>query len=139
MTISVDSLNNAEVLPGAARRIKAAFTDGIILMALMVVFSQILALFETVPDAVRILGFIFIFILYDPLFTSFLGGTVGHMIMGIRVKKQSDLTENIILPLAVVRFICKAILGWVSLLTIGSSRKNLAIHDMAVKSIVIYK
>ena len=60
------------------------------------------------------------------------------MLIGIRVKRESDEKRNILFPLAIVRFIVKAFLGIISLLTVYSSEKKKAIHDILVGSIVLY-
>ncbi len=73
----------------------------------MFIASYVFSLFENVPDYARIIVFVFIFLLYDPLFTSIFGGTIGHMIIGIRVKRESNIQKNILFPLAILRFIMK--------------------------------
>lgn len=125
--------------PNIVDRVKAIFVDSIMMIVFMVLATYIFSMFDNVSDNVRMAAFIFIFFLYDPLFTSVFGGTLGHMAIGIRVKKEYDQTKNIIFPLAIIRFIFKASLGWISLLTVSSSKKKNAIHDLIVGSIVIYK
>jgi len=120
-------------------RFKAVFADSIILVILMKIITDIFSLFDNVPDISRAIAFIFIFFLYDPLFTSIFGGTIGHRINGIRVKKETDTNKNISFPMAVIRFIIKTSLGWVSMLTVPNNEKKKAIHDNLVNSIVIYK
>lgn len=61
----------------------------------MVILTLIFSLFANVYDSFRIAGFIFIFLLYDPLFTSIFGGTIGHMIMNIQVKRSSNLEKKL--------------------------------------------
>ena len=120
-------------------RFKAVFADSLILVILMKIITDIFSLFDNVPDISRAIAFIFIFFLYDPLFISIFGGTIGHRINGIRVKKETDTSKNISFPMAVIRFIIKTSLGWVSMLTVPSNEKKKAIHDNLVNSIVIYK
>jgi len=124
--------------PGVFDRVKAIMTDSIVIIVFMFLVSFIFSFFGSVPDNVRIIAFVFIFILYDPLFTSIFGGTIGHMMLGIRVKKGSDESKNIILPLAILRFVVKASLGWISLLTVSGNAKRKAIHDYLVGSVVVY-
>ncbi|MEI6059306.1 MAG: RDD family protein [Bacteroidota bacterium] len=124
--------------PGVFDRFKAIAADGALVIVLMFAAAYVFSLFETVPDNARILAFVLIFILYDPLFTGILGGTVGHMMIGIRVKRASDETKNILFPLAIIRYIVKAGLGWISLLTISGNAKRRAIHDYLVGSVVVY-
>jgi len=113
--------------------------DTLVLIVLMIVAVQMFAAMPNVPDALRIGAFVFIFGLYDPLCTSTLGGTLGHRAMKLRVKRADDRTRNIVLPLAVVRFIIKALLGWISLLTVTGHEKRQALHDMAIGSVVLYR
>jgi uncharacterized RDD family membrane protein YckC len=127
-----------ENYPGVFDRVKAIVTDGIVLIAFMFITSYIFSLFINVPDSIRIIAFAFIFLLYDPLFTSLFGGTIGHMMNGIRVKRESDETKNILFLLAIPRYIVKASLGWISLLTVFGNKKRKAIHDYMAGSVVVY-
>lgn len=125
--------------PGVATRVKAVICDSVLLIILMIVTATLFDRFENVPDFARAIAFVFIFLLYDPLFTSLFGGTLGHMLMGIRVKRASNQNKNIGFPLAIIRYLLKALLGWISLLTVSGNKSAKAIHDIVVKSIVIYK
>jgi len=123
--------------PALVKRIKAAITDSIIIIIFMFVISDVFSSLESVPKEARMVAFLFIFILYDPICTSFFGGTIGHKIVGIRVKRESNEQRNISFSLAIIRFIIKALLGWISFLTIGANIKRMAIHDIVVKSVVV--
>ena len=118
-------------------RVKAAIVDFLVLMGLGLVVSTILSKFVNVPDFVRVILFILIFILYDPIFTSTIGATIGHLIMGLRIRRSNDEDKKIIFPIAIVRFILKALLGWISLLTIAVIKKKKAIHDLVAGSVVL--
>ena len=125
--------------PQILERVKAAFIDVLVMIIFLTLFTSLLESINQVPDWVRISAFVFIFGLYDPIFTSLFGGTIGHMMSNIRVKKGKDETKNILFPLAIIRFFLKVMLGWISLLTVGSNKKRKAIHDIIVGSVVIYK
>lgn len=118
-------------------RIKAVVIDSIILIALMFAVTEIFALFEVVPNFFRIMAFIFIFVLYDPILTVKYGATVGHSFSNIVVKNEKDHTKNITFPKALIRFLVKFSLGWISLVTVTGNEKRKAIHDFAAGSIVI--
>ncbi len=105
----------------------------------MIIVTYTFSVFEHVPDNAKIIAFIFIFFLYDPIFTSVFGGTIGHMMFGIRVKREKNQMKNILFPLAIIRFLVKALLGWISLLTISGNKKRKAIHDFLVGSVVVFK
>ena len=118
-------------------RIKAAVIDGILLIVAMYAVSEILSLFENVPNYVRISIAILLFLLYDPIFTSQFGGTIGHSYSKIMVKKDAVTEQNINLVPALFRFLIKFSLGWVSLLTVTGNQKKKALHDLVVNSVVL--
>ena len=125
--------------PGVLARVKAVMVDGILLLIFLVIASSIFSQLNDVPDYVRMLVFVLIFVLYDPILTSSTGGTIGHHIIGIRVRKVSDEKNNINFLLAIIRFIIKSSLGWVSLFTVMANEKRRAIHDFVAQSVVTYK
>lgn len=118
-------------------RIKAALIDSVLLIIVMFILSEMLSQFENVPSYIRMLIFVFLFILYDPLFISLFGATIGHSYCNISVKKENNFNKNIAFPQAVIRYILKITLGWISLLTTNGNEKKKAIHDYAVGSIVV--
>ena len=118
-------------------RVKAAIVDFLVIMGLILLVSTLLSKFDDVPDFVRVVFFILIFILYDPLLTSTVGATIGHLFLGLRIRRSNDEDRKIIFPIAIVRFILKALLGWISLLTITVIKKKKAIHDIVAGSVVL--
>ncbi|MEL7146646.1 MAG: RDD family protein [Bacteroidota bacterium] len=127
-----------ERYPGILMRVKALFVDSVVLLVFMIGATFIFKQFEHVNDNLRVAAFLFIFVLYDPLFTSLFGGTIGHQILGICVKRGSNHERNVIFPLTLVRFVVKALLGWISLLTVSGNIERKAIHDYLAGSVVIY-
>ena len=119
------------------RRVKAVFVDTIILVAAMYAVSEVFNLLGETPNAIRIIAFLVIFLCYDPFFTSQYGGTIGHSFSKISVRTENDINKTISFPVAVVRYILKAILGWYSLLTVTGNKKKKAVHDFVAKSVVI--
>jgi len=128
-----------ENYPGVAIRVKAVVSDSIVMLILIIIVTYAFSVFENVPDNARIIAFIFIFFLYDPIFTSVFGGTIGHMMFGLRVKREKNQMKNILFPLAIIRFLVKVSLGWISLLTVSGNKKRKAIHDYLVGSVVVFK
>ncbi|SDL27576.1 Uncharacterized membrane protein YckC, RDD family [Catalinimonas alkaloidigena] len=125
-------------IPGVFVRVKAVVLDSFVLMLLMLMVTELFSSFEAVPDLYRILAFVLIFGLYDPILTSSVGGTIGHMVFGLRVKRDNHEGKNILFPVAVVRFLVKATLGWISLVTVMGHKQGKAIHDMVARSVVVY-
>jgi len=118
-------------------RIKATFTDMLVYVSLIFLIANIFESIENVSTSYRIIAFIGIFGLYEPLFLSLFGGTIGHYVNGLRVKRDNDLQNNINFPLAIIRYAIKIFLGGISLFTVSSNIKKKAIHDWIVKSIVV--
>lgn len=127
-----------QTYPGIIDRMKAILLDAFVLILFMFAFSALFEAIGKVPDSARIWAFLFVFVLYDPLFTSAFGGTLGHMANGLRVKRENDPSKNVLFPLALVRYLVKACLGWISLLTVSADPKGKALHDMLVGSVVVF-
>jgi len=125
--------------PGVSDRVKAAVVDSFIIVVFMFIASYSFSFFGNVGENLRIITFIFIFGLYDPIFTSTFGSTLGHMSMNLIVRKEKNYEKKISLPQAIIRFIVKFILGIISLFTVGNNKKHLAIHDLITGSVVLYK
>jgi len=110
--------------PNVSDRVKATITDSAVLLGLMVLSAQIFRHIPNVNEEVRMAAFIFIFVLYD--------------LNNLRVKRESDETKNISIILALIRYIFKFGLGWLSLIAVSRSDKRKAIHDSVVSSVVVY-
>lgn len=122
-----------------AKRVKATLLDFLVIMALGLLVSTIFSRVEDLPNYARIIAFCFIFFLYDPIFVSLFGCTIGQFLLSLKVRRNNNETLKIIFPIAVIRFIIKVLLGWMSLLTITGNNKRMAIHDMVANSVVIDK
>jgi uncharacterized RDD family membrane protein YckC len=133
------NLINEIIYPGLIERIKALITDSVVLIGLMVCIGTVFSKMDNVPEQARMIAFVFVFILYDPLMTSIFGGTIGHLIVGIRVQRDDKTNGKIMLPMAIIRYLLKALLGWISFLTIIGNDKGKAIHDLTVNSVVVFK
>ena len=117
-------------------RLQSLFIDTLIIIACMVIFSMILDHFPGAPDWLRISLFLAVFIFYEPFCLTF-GFTIGNYVKGIRVRKFGDTNNRISFFHAVIRYLVKALLGWISFLTIHSNPSKRAIHDLASGSVMI--
>jgi uncharacterized RDD family membrane protein YckC len=118
-------------------RVKAITIDALVITGFCLIAVAIFSQFEYVSDPIRMIVFILIFLLYDPLFTSIFGATIGHLIIGLKIRRAKDITRKLIFPMALIRFIIKGTLGFISLLTISITKKNRAIHDIIAGSVVL--
>jgi len=125
--------------PTLTERIKANITDYFMLCLMLMAVTPLVEAYPDLPYMVKISLFVFIFIGYDPLFTTLFGGTIGHFTNGIRVKRAYDTSRNIPFLNAVLRYVLKVFLGIFSLITMNSKTQYSAIHDLAADSIVVYK
>lgn len=127
------------VYPGIFDRSKALFIDSIVFVVLIIIVTDIFEAFDISHKLLKMLAFLFVFVFYDPLCTHFFGCTLGHNLIGIKVKNYKNQEENISFIKAIFRFLVKIFLGWISLITISSDQEKRAIHDTISGSIVLYE
>ena len=117
-------------------RLRALYIDAIIMM--VVAFGVLFVAVTLRSDNIaRVLGFTIVvsWLLYEPLLVSFAGGTIGHRRTNLRV--VDDRTQgNVGLLKSFARTIIKAALGWVSFLTMLTTRRSQAMHDLLTRSTV---
>lgn len=124
-----------EKYPFMLERIQSILIDSVLIIACMIIFSDILSGFKNVPDWLRAVLLISLF-LYEPIATT-IGGTIGNNIKGIRVRKDSDDTKQINIFQALIRYFFKLLFGWLSFITIFSSSKKRAIHDILSGTVMV--
>lgn len=124
-----------EKYPFVLERIQSILIDSVLIVACMIIFSDILSNFKNVPDWLRGVLLVSLF-LYEPIATTF-GGTIGNNIKGIRVRKNSDETKRINIFQALVRYFFKLLFGWLSFISIFSSSKKRAIHDIFSGTVMV--
>lgn len=124
-----------EKYPFMIERIQSILIDSILVIACMILFSDVLSNFKDVPNWLRALLLIALF-LYEPIATTF-GGTIGNNIKGIRVRKNGDEVQSINFFQALIRYFFKLLLGWLSFITIFSSDKKRAIHDIVSGTVMV--
>jgi uncharacterized RDD family membrane protein YckC len=117
-------------------RLRALFIDVIIIMA--AIFTAVfIAVVVRSDDLARPLGVLVaaLWLLYEPLLVSLAGGTVGHRLCNLRV--VDDRTDgNVSFLKAAARTVIKALLGWVSFVSMLTTRRSQAIHDLLTRSTV---
>jgi uncharacterized RDD family membrane protein YckC len=122
--------------PSLLARVQSSFIDGILLLISILTFVSIGDKYH-LPESIKIV-FIILLVAYEPICMS-LGCTLGNFVKGIRVRNHQDTTKRISILPAILRYIVKIALGWISFLTIHSDDKRRAIHDMAAGSVMIKK
>src|SRR5688572_8669665 len=120
--------------PTLSERVQSTFIDTVFIIALMFVFASVLERYENAPDWIRIALFFSIWGVYEPVCTS-LGFTLGNYFKNIRVRRVSDISRKVNILQALIRYILKGLLGWISFLSMHLNPQRRAIHDFAAGSI----
>lgn len=135
METALENKNEAEY-PLLGDRVQSTFIDTILIVIMLFIIASVLDRYENTPVGVRIALFAGLWVVYEPLCTS-LGCTAGNYIKKIRVRQSDDTGKRINILQALVRYILKIALGWVSFLTIHSNKERRAIHDPGAGSVMI--
>jgi uncharacterized RDD family membrane protein YckC len=117
-------------------RVRAFVIDWIIIVLLLVT-ALFLAVSANSDRIGRILGFTFVgvWLLYEPVLVSLTGSTVGHYLSNLRV--VDDRTHgNVGFLKAVVRLVIKTALGLYSFVTMATTSRHQAVHDLLTRSTV---
>jgi uncharacterized RDD family membrane protein YckC len=111
-----------------SRRLQAVLLDSIIFLLLMAVALSVATAMQS-DNVGRILGFTFIAILtlYEPLLVPLTGGTIGHYLCNLRVVDDRK---------AMARGLIKSLLGIYSFITMGTTLRHQALHDVLTHSTV---
>lgn len=118
------------------RRLQAVLIDSIVVLLMMAGALGIGVALES-NNISRILGFTVVvgFLLYEPLLVWLAGSTVGHLLSNLRVVDDRS-HRNVNFPKAVARVVIKSALGWYSFITMATTRRHQALHDLLTRSTV---
>jgi len=133
---SGNNLTVEPLYPPLSDRIQSVFIDTLVLVGSMFAVSAILERMDAPPDWLKMTLFISIWLLYEPLATT-LGGTLGNISKGIRVRSVLDPSKRIHFLQALLRYIIKASLGWLSFLSMIFTKNQRAIHDILSGSVMV--
>jgi RDD family len=122
--------------PFLSERVQSTFIDTILIIILGFLFAPMLDRFKGVPDWVRLALFVGLWAIYEPVCTS-IGCTLGNYLKNIRVRQNGDSSKRINILRALLRYVIKIGLGWISFLTMHTNRERRAIHDFVAGSVMI--
>lgn len=122
--------------PLISDRVQSTFIDTVFVVILMFGAASVLDNFSNPPDWIRIVLFFALFGIYEPVCVSF-GCTIGNYLKGIRVRDAGDQSRRINIFAALLRYVLKVLLGWISFLSVHMNPERRAIHDLAAGSIVV--
>lgn len=124
--------------PKTIRRVQSAMIDGIIIPVTAIAAMVLMGYAGLGDGHIKVAVACFIVLLLEPVAVSVTGGTIGHHLVGLRVRRtESD--KNLNLLLALIRFVVKTILGLLVFVAILLSRRRQGLHDMAARSVIVFK
>jgi uncharacterized RDD family membrane protein YckC len=117
------------------RRLQAVLIDTIIFMLILVGALTVAVSFKS-DNVARILGFTVVatWLLYEPGLVSMTGATIGHHMYNMRV--VDDRGGNVGFGKAVLRVVLKTLLSWYSFITMATTSRHQAVHDLLTRSTV---
>lgn len=129
---------NRILYPRLIRRVQALVIDSVIFLFLIVTLFLLMTTFENSPQWLRVMFVLLPIFILEPGLVSLTGGTIGHHLIKLRVQ-NADNGRNINIVLATFRFIVKTAFGYLSLISVLTTRKHQAIHDFLVNSVVVFR
>jgi uncharacterized RDD family membrane protein YckC len=118
------------------RRIQAIVIDAAVLTGVLFIAVTLGAWMpsEVASRWVVRLGLLNLFC-YEPLLTAYAGGTLGHRALNLRVVDDGT-GGNLPLSRALLRWVGKSLLGWLSFVSMAATRRHQALHDLLSASTV---
>jgi uncharacterized RDD family membrane protein YckC len=119
-----------------SRRLRAVFIDWLIFV--LILLGALIIMVAVKSDtfsrgSVIVLAAVLLF--YEPLLVWKTGSSIGHYLTNLRV--VDDRTGgNVSFPKAFARLLIKTILGWYSFITMATTRRHQALHDLLTRSTV---
>jgi uncharacterized RDD family membrane protein YckC len=138
METTSQAFQSETTYPSLSDRVQSMFIDSIVIVVLMLIAASWLEKYDNAPDWIRIALFFGFWAIYEPLCIT-IGGTIGNIFKGIRVRQLQSTNKKINFLMAFVRYVIKMCLGWLSFLTIHTNKEKRAIHDLVVGSVMIKK
>jgi uncharacterized RDD family membrane protein YckC len=126
------------VYPRLLKRLQAVFIDGFV-VPLSAIATLVALTYAGVESTwIKVLCPLLVVLVLEPIAVSATGGSVGHHLIGLRVRKERA-DERINLLSAVVRFVVKTLFGLPAFFVAFLNQKRQGLHDLAARSLIIYK
>jgi uncharacterized RDD family membrane protein YckC len=122
--------------PRLLRRVRAALIDSVVFASIIIGWFYSFELLENTHAAIKVGLLVVAYLIVEPALVSLTGGTIGHHLMGLRVR-DAGVDERIGFIRATLRGLTRSLLGLFSLLFMFVTRRHQAIHDYFSRSIVV--
>lgn len=123
--------------PRLMRRVEAVLLDALVFVFVFLVGMNLLAPLA-VHGGIKAGVIALLILVLEPGLVSRTGSSIGHHLRGLRVQDAGS-GANIGFPRAFLRFVVKNLLGWCSVVFMLVTRRYQALHDLAVRSVVVLK
>jgi uncharacterized RDD family membrane protein YckC len=134
----VDTPVTLEVYPRLLKRLQGVFIDGIII-PLAAIATLVALTYAGVESAwVKVFCPLMVILLLEPVAVSATGGSIGHHVVGLRVRKE-NADERISFFAAIVRVLVKTFFGLPAFFVACISRRRQAFHDIAARCLIVHK
>lgn len=120
------------------RRLKALLIDCVFLSIIFLVIIFLVKQLDLSVETVESLIILGLLVSVEPLCVWLTGGSVGHHLSALRVRRVAE-DKRLGMLASYVRFFTKLPLGIMSLVTVMTSAKYQAVHDMISGSIVVHR
>ncbi len=131
----MENITNNILYPSIPNRVKASLIDSVVLLTSAVLIMTIY-FFIGIESPIIALVVSSVFLLYEPLFVSIKGQTLGHQLMHFKVVDKHSIS-HISFSKAIVRYLIKFILGMFSLGWAFFTNRQQSLHDLITKSVVV--
>lgn len=128
----------AEGYPRLVRRLRGVFIDGLVVPIAAMGTLVALSYAGVESTWIRVACPLLVVLLLEPVAVSVTGGSIGHHLTGLRVRKE-HVDERINVLAATVRFVVKAVFGLPAFFVAFVTRKRQGLHDLAAKSLIVHK
>ena len=126
-----------DLFPRLSRRLQTAAFDGVFLGFVWLISLSVLSAYGITGKKALVTA-TGLSLSLEPLLVSITGGSIGHHLLGLRVRRLAE-DKKINLFAAALRYIIKTVFGAFSALTITTSRQRRAVHDFISGSVVVSK
>jgi uncharacterized RDD family membrane protein YckC len=123
--------------PRLLRRVRAVLIDTVLIYIVAIfLWMMLLPLLDRFSPLFRIAYPVMAFLALEPMMVAFTGGSPGHHIISIAIH-DSRTGSRIGVIRALIRFILRTLLGWLSLVLVLVTKKHQALHDIVCRTNVV--
>lgn len=134
----METTRATEGYPKLLRRLQGLFIDGLIVPIAAIGTLVALTYAGIESTWIKVACPMLVVLLLDPVAVSMTGGSIGHHLTGLRVRKER-VDERINVLAATVRFVVKMLFGLPAFFVAFVTRKRQGLHDLAARSLIVHK